>query len=90
MLRTGAALLTGFLSDKLINSGVFSKTTCRKIFQGVGGFGPAASLIFLSFVNCNRTMAVVGLCLATLFTGFSSSGYVVTVAFTYTFRIMPG
>ena len=67
----------GKLSDYLINTGKISRLNARKLFNGIGNYGPAIALIFMAFVGCNRLMAVVLLCVATGLDGASWSGYMV-------------
>jgi hypothetical protein len=47
-------LLSGILSDKIIQSKKLSKTTVRKIFNTVGFIVPMLSVIGLIFVTCEN------------------------------------
>ena len=52
----------GFLSDKLINSGLVSKAVSRKLFNSLYMYGSVIGLVWLSFVRCDQALAVVALC----------------------------
>lgn len=74
---TTVSLTSGFVSDRLINSGRVSKTVIRKVFTGVGHLGASAGLVFLCFVGCDRTQAIVALCIAVGLNGCAFSGVMV-------------
>ncbi len=65
----------GWLAEKMINSGRFSVTFVRKVFNSIGMFGPAAGLLVLGLSRCDTALAVTALtlgvgCNAGVFTGF--------------------
>lgn len=72
------SILFGLLSDKLISSGKVKRLTARKIFNGIGNYGPALGMIWMAFVGCDRVMAIVVLCIATTLDGASYAGYMVS------------
>jgi ribose/xylose/arabinose/galactoside ABC-type transport system permease subunit len=53
-----------FLADYLINSGMMSVLTVRKVMNSFAYYGAAAALVGLSFIECDITLAVVALCVA--------------------------
>lgn len=63
---------TGKFADYLIEKEYISKLTSRKLFSGIGNYGPALGLVWLSFVGCNRVMAVLALCTCV---GLDAAGY---------------
>lgn len=71
------AIPSGWLSDKLISSGKLSKLSSRKLFSAVGNYGPALGMVALSFVGCNRTLAIVALCGSVGMDAASFSGFMV-------------
>lgn len=72
------SFVVGVVSDKLISSGKITVTQARKICQGIGQYGPAAGLLWLAFVGCNSTMAIVALCFGVGLNGAVYSGFQVT------------
>jgi len=69
------AIVTGYISDKLIKKGIVSVGVSRKLFNTIGHFGPAAGLVWLAFVGCDRVLAVVALCFAVGLNGAIYSGW---------------
>ena len=49
------------LAQELINRGLISTQTQRKLFNSVGSYGAAAGLVWLSFVKCDVALAVVAI-----------------------------
>ena len=47
------------------------------MFCSIGTVGTGVGLIWLAFVNCQRTLAIVALCLSTGVNSFVFGGYVV-------------
>ena len=62
-----------FMADYMINSGRFRVGTVRKLMNSLGYFGCATGLVWLSFVGCNTTQAVIALCISV---GFYAGGMV--------------
>ena len=62
-----------FLAEYMINSGRYRVGTVRKLMNSFGYFGCASGLVWLSFVGCNTTQAVLALCISV---GFYAGGYV--------------
>ena len=77
LLQAIVSVSCGFLCDRMIAWGKFSKTFCRKFFTTVGHLGGALGLVLLCFADCNRTIAIVALCMAMGLSGASSSGFMV-------------
>jgi hypothetical protein len=65
----------GFLSDRLLNTERLSSATIRKIFNSMGSLGPAVGMIWLAFVGCDGTMAIVALVLSAGLSSGSYAGY---------------
>ena len=65
----------GFLSDYLISRNYVSLLTARRLFQGVGNYGPMLGMIWLCFVECDTTQAILALCLGTGLNGGVYSGF---------------
>jgi MFS family permease len=61
-----------YTADRLVNSGRFRTITIRKLFTIMGLIGPSLSLVWLAFVGCNSTQAILALCLAS---GLNSGKY---------------
>ena len=72
---------SGLISDLILNKTNISKATTRKSFQLVGHGGAVTGLLMLSFVGCDRTLAIVALCLGVGMNGFSSAGFMVSSLF---------
>ena len=72
-------ILSGIMSDKIIQTKKLSRTAVRKLFNTVGLLVPMGAVIGLIFVTC--TNAYVGVALVTLglaFTGLTyGSGFLV-------------
>lgn len=68
------SLVFGVFSDFLIRTQILTLNAARKVFQGIGSYGAAAGLIWMSFVGCNPSVAVVALCIAVGFNGAVYSG----------------
>jgi ACS family sodium-dependent inorganic phosphate cotransporter-like MFS transporter 5 len=70
-----ASFPVGIASDYLVNSGCVSTVAARKIFNSIGFLGAAAGMIWLSFVGCDSTMAVVALVAANTINAASYAGF---------------
>ena len=67
--------LTGWLADWLKKSGKLSLTNVRRLFNSIAFMGPAIGLICLSFVGCDKTQAIIWLCLSVSLNGAVNSGF---------------
>ncbi|CAG9859750.1 unnamed protein product [Phyllotreta striolata] len=66
----------GNTSDYLINKNYISRTTARKLFNGISGFGAGSSLIILGFLpNTMKSLSVVMLVCAVGIQSAATSGY---------------
>lgn len=65
----------GFLADFMISKKGFSIAFVRKLFNSIAFFGPTLGLIWLAFVGCDRTLAVVALSLSVGLNGAVYSGF---------------
>ena len=67
-------------ADWLVATRKLSLTATKKLMQSIGQIVPAIGLVGLSYVYpaCDRTMAVVWLCIAVGFNSASYSGFQVT------------
>lgn len=74
-------MISSVISDKLIISGVISKSTIRKIFNGIGLIVPMIAVLFLSMVTCaNPYMGVFLLTFGVGFLGCNSgAGFQVNI-----------
>ncbi|RNA20803.1 sialin isoform X1 [Brachionus plicatilis] len=75
------AMISSVISDRLILSGSISKSSIRKIFNGIGLLVPMVSVILLSLVTCaNPYMGVVLLAFGVGFLGCNSgAGFQVNI-----------
>ena len=69
---------SGLISDLMINKFNASKATARKTFQLLGHGGAVIGLVMLSFVGCDRTLAIVALCIGVGLKGLASAGFLVS------------
>ena len=69
---------TGALADLITRKKYMSKVNMRRFFNTIGALGPALGLLWLSFVDCDRTMAVVALSVAVGLSGAVSAGFFVS------------
>ena len=76
-----ASIPYGWLVDTAINRGWASTTLARKVSVSIGMLGPAGFLVWMAWVGCDQTMAVVILCLAQTFNAAIFSGSFVSLAF---------
>ena len=67
--------LTGWLADWLKKSEKLSLTNVRRLFNSIAFMGPAIGLICLSFVGCDKTQAIIWLCLSVSLNGAVNSGF---------------
>ena len=72
-----ASLPFGWISDMLISKEILSVSKTKKLMQTIGQVGPALGLVGLSFVGCDRTLAIVWLCISVGLNGAIYSGYMV-------------
>ena len=61
----------------MINSSRFSRTFVRKFWTAAGNLGGVAGLLMICFADCDRTLAVTGLCVAMGISGINAAGYLV-------------
>ena len=68
-------------ADWLVASGKLSLTKTKKLMQSIGQIVPAIGLVGLAFIYppCDRSLAVVWLCIAVGFNSASYSGYQVSI-----------
>jgi len=55
------AIISGLISDKLIDSQVISRKTARRIFNTTGLFVPVVATFILAFVDCSNPYLAVAL-----------------------------
>lgn len=67
--------LFGVACNYLLKSETYSKLTVRRIFNTVGCIGPAMGLIWVSFVDCDRSMAIAALCVSVGLQGGVLTGF---------------
>ncbi|EDW32544.1 GL11696 [Drosophila persimilis] len=71
-------LVVSPMSDLLINRGVISTTTARKLFNSIGQWGPMACLIGLGYMTADeKTWAILLLTLAVGINAGCSCGYLI-------------
>jgi ACS family sodium-dependent inorganic phosphate cotransporter-like MFS transporter 5 len=72
-------ILSGILSDKMIQSGKITRTACRKLFNTIGFTVPMFAVIGLIFVNCQYPyLGVLCIAIGLAFTGLTyGSGFLV-------------
>ena len=63
----------------MINSSRFSRTFVRKFWTAAGNLGGVAGLLMICFADCDRTLAVTGLCVAMGISGINAAGYLVRI-----------
>ncbi|CAH2229075.1 putative inorganic phosphate cotransporter [Pararge aegeria] len=67
------------VSQKIYNKGYLSLLTCRKLFNSLGFFGTAFSLIALSFIGPeHKSLAIVTLIIALTLNGFFGAGFMMS------------
>lgn len=69
------SICIGSLADYLIASKKISVINSRKLFNTIGFIIPALGLVWLSWVGCDRVMAIAALCVAVGFNGAIYSGF---------------
>ena len=72
-----SSMVAGAISDRLVNSGRVSADWMRKVMNTIAHYGAAGGLVWLAFVGCDRTMAIVALCIAMGLNGCAFSGFMV-------------
>lgn len=65
----------GAAADFLINRNILSTVNVRRIFNSIGHYGSAFGLIGLAFTGCDKTAAIIWLCIAVGLNGATYSGY---------------
>lgn len=74
----GFSVSASCVADYMISKERYSHTTIRKVFQGIGHFGPALALIGASYTGCNPALTVAILTLGVGLNGGIYSGFKVT------------
>uniref|UniRef100_A0A0P4WJ10 Sialin n=1 Tax=Scylla olivacea TaxID=85551 RepID=A0A0P4WJ10_SCYOL len=69
------SLVYSNIMDKLLLEKLVSLSTVRKLSMVIGIYGPMAGLIAMCFVDCDKTLAIVVLCIAVGLNGAIYSGY---------------
>ena len=64
-----------FVAEYMINSGMFSIGTVRKLMNSLGYCGCASGLVWLSFVGCSTAQAIIALCISVAFYAGGYIGY---------------
>jgi hypothetical protein len=72
------AVPSGWLSDKMTQSGFVTTTTARKIFQCLGTFGPGIALIILAYAGCNMSIVTISMCIGMGMNALCYSGFYVS------------
>ena len=85
LTRIFAILLSGFLSERLIDSQRFTRTQVRKFFSIILGFGQGMCLIMLPFATRNIYYLTIILLLATFSSG-ASSGSVLPIHYEFSVK----
>ena len=75
----------GLLSDWLIESGKMKARNVRRLCNSIGHYGSALGLIGLAFTGCDKTAAIVWLCLSVCLNGAVYSGFQVRNSLKHTF-----
>ena len=70
----------GLLADRLIDTGKVSAKNVRRICNSIGHWGSAIGLIGLAYTRCDKTVAIVWLCLSVCLNGAVYSGFQVRLA----------
>ena len=65
---------TGYASDRVIESGILSRTNTRKVFTFIAGFGSGMAVILIPFVGSSVPLLILLLVFGFLCQGFSSGG----------------
>ena len=77
----------GLLADWLIESGKMKARNVRRVCNSIGHYGSALGLIGLAFTGCDKTAAIVWLCLSVCLNGAVYSGFQVRVTPTFQKRL---
>lgn len=67
-------LTAGLVSERLIQAGYLSRTSCRKCFAGVASLGAAICLATVPSVGCNKTFVMALFIFANFCMGCTSGG----------------
>ncbi len=65
----------GWGSNYLVNNGIVRPITSRKLFNSMSNFGSAAGFIWLAFVGCDTTWAIVALVVTSSLSSGKYGGY---------------
>ena len=65
----------GLLADWLIESGKMKARNVRRVCNSIGHYGSALGLIGLAFTGCDKTAAIVWLCLSVCLNGAVYSAF---------------
>ena len=71
----------GRMADWLIESDLISRKNVRRICNSIGCYISAAGLIGLSYIGCDKKLAVLWVLLSQIFSGGVFSGSYVSEAF---------
>ena len=61
-------------AQELVNRRILNLRTQRKLFNCIGSYGSAAALIWLAFVRCNVTEAIIAISIAVGMLSFCTPG----------------
>ena len=73
-----ASFLFGWISDWMNSRKFLSYSKTKKLMNTISQMGPALGLVGLSFVGCDRTLAIVWLCISIGLNAACYSGFTVS------------
>lgn len=73
------SILFSWIARVLESKKILPTVVSRKVFNTVGMFGPAAALVWVSFVGCDIQLTMVAMCLALGLSAGIYSGYLVRI-----------
>ena len=73
-----ASFLFGWISDWMNSRQFLSYSKTKKLMNTISQMGPALGLVGLSFVGCDRTLAIVWLCISIGLNAACYSGFTVS------------
>ena len=72
IISLASLLVTGFLSEMVIQKGILSRTNSRKAFSLITGTATAICFFFIPACGCNQTALMALILFGSLLSGFSS------------------